>query len=92
MACKAYGAGLSDQARDIALRVAQPARLFTAILAEFFQLPMRQVPPRGVRGDLVGCFFVRHGPSLQEYRTAGRVGPPYRFTIVRVTCEAYCLE
>ena len=92
MACKAYGAGLSDQARDIALRVAQPARLFTAILAEFFQLPMRQVPPRGVRGDLVGCFFVRHGPSHQAHRKAGRVGPPYRFTIVRVTCEAYCLE
>ena len=61
MACKAYGAGLSDQARDIGLRVAEPARLLTPILAEFFQVAVCKISPQGFRSEFIGGFPVRAG-------------------------------
>ncbi|SPF53480.1 exported hypothetical protein [Candidatus Sulfopaludibacter sp. SbA4] len=45
--------GFSDQAGDIGLRIAKPTRLLAPILAEFLQLPMRQISPQGVRRDFI---------------------------------------
>jgi len=45
--------GFGDQAGDIGLRIAQPERLLTPILAEFLQLPVRQVSPQGIRRDFI---------------------------------------
>jgi hypothetical protein len=49
--------GFCHQAGDIVFREAQPARLLTPILAEFFQLPMCQVSLQAVRRE-----FIRGSP------------------------------
>jgi len=51
--------GFGDQAGDTGLRVTQPERLLTPVLAEFLQLPVRQVPPQGIRRDFIRGFPVR---------------------------------
>ena len=51
--------GFSDQAGDIGLRVAEPERLLTPLLAEFLQLPVRQVSPKGIGRDFIRGFTVR---------------------------------
>ena len=51
--------GFSDQAGDIGLRVAKPARLLTPILAEFFQLPVCQVSLQGIRREFIRGFALR---------------------------------
>jgi hypothetical protein len=61
--------GFSDQAGDIGLRVSKPERLLTPILAEFLQLPVCQVSPKGIGGD-----FVRGFPVLDAQRSFREAG------------------
>src|ERR1035437_1019041 len=51
--------GFSDQAGDIGLSVAKPERLLTPIPAEFFQLRVRQISPKGIGRDFIRDFPVR---------------------------------
>ena len=51
--------GFGDQARDIGLGVAKPARLVAPIPGEFFQLPVCQVSLEGIGREFIRSSAVR---------------------------------